>query len=191
MPRFKTVLPNIDYGVDAKIEYPQISNQVNQVPEVFARWGSGQQGPQHCFVDDWRIEAIWRHKFKMVEKVIMSGCAIAPDFTVEHDSPLVHAIHQVWRSRVVARYWQDHGVYVIPALQWSRPEINKHLFQGLEKCAVVAVRSPTRGTEDQWYQCAGQFLQICRPELVLHFGTKRGLDIWPNSLNLSLKTCVW
>lgn len=189
MSRHQLILPDIDYGQDEAFQFPGISNIYNQsiLPDKFHRWGSQNDNPLHCFVDDWRIEAIWRHRFKMVDKVILSGFAVLPDFTVETDTPLIHAVYQVWRSRVIGRYWQDHGVNVIPALQWSRPSINPHLFADLDQCDIVAVRSPTRGSEAEWIQCAEQFLSFHQPKLVLHFGTRRGLQVWPRAINLNLR----
>lgn len=197
MNRFSLILPDIDYGPDASFQFPMLQNRLNDfpyryetlpaLPLKFHRWGSQKDSPFHCFVDDWRIEAIWRHKNKMIDRVALSHFAVLPDFTVETDSPLVDAFYQVWRSRVIGRYWQDHGVYSIPALQWSRTEINHFLFSGLDDVEVVAVRSPTRGFLREWLQCAEQFLQIHQPKLVLHFGTKHGFDVWPNAINLNLR----
>lgn len=182
--RYQIQLPQIDYGPDNVLEYPFIANQPVQLPDRFKRYGTQKDEPFHCFVDDWRIEAIWRHRYKMSEKAVLSGVAIAPDFTVELDYPVAYAFYQVWRSRVIARYWQDHGVYVIPVLQWSRPEINHLLFAGLQDCEIVAVRSATKGNEQQWRQCAQQYLEQYSPKLVLHFGTKKGLDVWSNVTNV-------
>lgn len=193
MARYQIVLPDIDYRTVQTFGFPELTNSLSNYPNVqkFARWGSlsrSQQGqfPFHGFVDDWRIEAIWRDKLKGLEKVALTKIAVAPDYTVELDDPLPYAFYQVWRSRVVARYWQDCGVYSIPALQWSRYEINKHLFQGLKNCEVVAVRSPTKGTLENWTQCAQQFLKINQPKLVLHFGTKSGIDVWHNAIQMTL-----
>jgi hypothetical protein len=178
------------------MQYPAISNTHHDFLLLygsspflakFQRWGSQKDTHFHCFVDDWRLEAIWRHKYKMVDKVILSRFAVLPDYTVEIDTPLSYAYHQVWRSRVIGRYWQDHGVFIIPALQWSRVEINPFLFAGLDQAEVVAVRSPTKGTEDDWFRCAEQYLTLHQPKLVLHFGTKRGLSVWPNAINLNLR----
>lgn len=193
MARFTFTLPNINYpnGFD----YPALKNRLADYPnpEQYARWGSlsaVQAGtiPLHGFVDDWRIEAIWRDKFKGLQKVAAVGLAVAPDFTVEHDDPLPHAFYQVWRSRVVAAYWQECGVFAIPALQWSRSSINRHLFKGLHDCEVVAVRSPTRGSVDEWIKEAEHFLKFNSPKRVLHFGTKAGIDIWGGcAVNLNLR----
>jgi hypothetical protein len=186
MTRYVLELPDIDYQGD-NIAFPVISNRLTDIPERFYRYGNAKDAPFHCFVDDWRLEAIWRDPFKMVDRFILCQTVIAPDFTVETNDPLIHALYQVWRSRVIGRWWQDHGLTVIPALQWSRPEINPFLFAGLSQCDIVAVRSPTRGYVDQWRQCAEQFLMIHQPKLVLHFGTKTGLDVWPYAINLNLK----
>jgi hypothetical protein len=186
MARLKLALPGINYGSDDQIEFPALSNSLTLLPDKFYRWGSQQDKPFHCFVDDWRLEAIWRDQYKMLDRVCLAGFAIAPDYTVDKNHPLPFAFYQVWRSRVVARWWQDHGVYVVPVLQWSRPAINHFLFAGLHNCEVVAVRSPTRGTQDQWLECVGQYLEFNQPKLVLHFGTKSCFNVWPNALNLKL-----
>lgn len=189
MTRFSLILPDIDYGLDELLQYPVVTNHIDgfALPGKMYRWGTQADRPFHCFVDDWRIEAIWRNPHKMLDRVIMSRVAVLPDFTIETDTPLVHAIYQVWRSRTIGQYWQNHGVFCIPALQWSRPVINRFLFDGLGQCDVVAVRSPTRGSAYAWEHCARQFLEIYQPELVLHFGTKAGMDVWPNAINLNLR----
>jgi len=175
-------------------DFPQLSNRVldYSFPERFARWGSLKASdtrsvPLHGFVDDWRIEAIWRDELKGLEKVYYQGVAVAPDYTVENDYPLPLAFYNVWRSRVVSRFWQENGIFAIPALQWSRPEINQYLFRGLADCEIVAVRSPTRGFVKEWEFCARQFLEQNSPKLVLHFGTKSGFGIWENAINLNLR----
>lgn len=195
MTRFYITLPDIDYGNDSTVQFPVISNRLDDfvisndksLAIKFHRWGTQSDNPFHCFVDDWRLESIWRHKYKMVDRVLMSRFACLPDYTVETNTPLAYAFYQVWRSRTVGRFWQDHGVFCIPTLQWSRVTINTFLFSGLQDAEVLAVRSPSAGFLDDWIQCAEQFLSIHQPKLVLHFGTKRGLSVWPNAINLNLR----
>ena len=173
MSQYTLVLPDIDYGSDRQmIVYPALSNYVDDfdLRGKFFRWGTQAGQAFYTFV-----------------QVMLSVQGIAPDFTIEIDTPLIYAIYQTWRSRVFAHYWQCHGLNVIPVLQRSRPETNSPLFTGLFECEVVAVRSPTRGTEQQWQACAEQFLEIHRPELVLHFGTKAGFQVWPDAINLNLR----
>lgn len=195
MARFNPVLPDIDYA--SGFNFPPLSNSLADFTDLFPapdqrfkvyRYGTQSDGqPFHCFVDDFRLEAIWRHKDKKVDSLVLSPFAVLPDFTVETNYPLPYAFYQVWRSRVIGAWWASHGLYVIPTLQWGDPNINPFLFLGLEACQVVAVRSPSKGSYPAWYHGVRQFLDICQPQLVLHFGMKAGIDVWPNAMNLNLR----
>jgi len=181
------LIPSVNYGKsynDVSVLFPQISNKLTKsvkIPREFWCWNNSkntQNLPKHCYVSDWRIDAIWRNEIYSLQHVLIPNIAIAPDFTVYRDDPVMQAVYQVWRSRCVARYWQDAGVFVIPTLSWARPEINALLFQGLERCDVVAIRTATKGVEREWRESVEQFLMMCKPKLVLQFGTKKGLDVW-------------
>lgn len=190
---YPIVLPKIEYSDG--FQFPIISNTYSKMklPYQFHRWGSSTNpfNFYHGFVDDFRLESIWRDDFKMIDRV-MSGLVITPDFTVDSNDPLPFAFHQVWRSRVIGRFWQDHGIFVIPCLQWSNFDDNLFLFSGLEKSEVIAVRSPTRGYQKEWCKNVEQFLTIYKPKCVLQFGTKQSFGIWEtagikHSFNLNLR----
>lgn len=175
-------LPRIDYSDTNAFVFPALSNKLIgfDLNAGFNRFGSCKPLPFHCFVDDWRLESIWRDSHFMLNRFIdeKSPLAIAPDFTVDKDYPLPFAFHQVWRSRVIAAYWQKAGVYTVPCIKYSRPAINAVLFDGLASCEVVAIRSPSRGDEKIFCNAARQFLEMNNPSLVLHFGTSRGFRVW-------------
>ena len=174
--RFTISLPDIDYRTHSLLSFPELSNTIQHypMPEKFVRWGSQSAQdflPMHGFTDDWRIESIWRDKYKGLSKVLhCGGVAVAPDYTVDHSDPFPYVFYQVWRSRVIARYWQESGVFAIPVLQWTHNDaINRVLFSGLKYCDVIAVRSPSKGTLDTWLKYAKKFLAVNgHPCLVLH-----------------------
>ncbi len=172
--------------------FPSISNRLSDFSfPQFVRYGSQTQpAPFHCFVDDWRLESIWRSDSKFVEKALLVGSAVAPDFSVYSDFPYLHSMYQIWRSRLICAWWSSHGVFSIPVLQWtcSRDSQLPDYFQGLHDCDVIAVRCPSREPDviEDYLICARRFLQIHQPKLVLHFGLQRGSDVWPNSLVLPL-----
>ncbi|WP_415878987.1 DUF4417 domain-containing protein [Methylomonas sp. TEB] len=181
MSRHQLTFPNVPYFGNL----PILQNSIDQYhPTVFSRFASWPHGPFHCFVDDWRLEAIWRNPIKHVDRAALAGVCTAPDFSVFFDYPYHLAMYQIWRSRLVAAFWAAHGVYVVPVLQWTHAEDERlhDYFQGLQWCDVVAVRCPTKGSEieDDWQRCAEAFLAVHRPELVLHFGCARGSEVWPN-----------
>ncbi|MDD5215336.1 MAG: DUF4417 domain-containing protein [Methylococcales bacterium] len=180
-------VPFINYGRSYNNHcelYPPISNKLTRrvkIPREFWCWNNShntQTLPKHCYVADWRLEAIWRNELYSLHHVAAPKISIAPDFSVHLDDPVTQAIYQVFRSRCVARFWQENGVFVIPTISWSRPEINEFLFRGLEHCEIVAIRTAGKNVEREWRESVEQFLSLCRPKLVLQFGTKLGLNAW-------------
>ncbi len=171
-------LPDVQYFG----EYPVISNNKQDFKNIsFTRYGSGASGPFHCFVDDWRLEAIWRDPLYMVDRAFHAGTVVLPDFSIFPHYPNMLAKYQVWRSRLIGAYWQLQGVTIIPVLQWTSSEdvYIEQYFQGLKQCQVVAVRAPTKGHESDWYKCAELFQQDYKGQ-ILHFGPKRGFEVWRN-----------
>ncbi len=123
----------------------------------------------------------------MLDRAQAACVVVAPDFSIFPDFPPVFARYQIWRSRLIAAYWQQNGVNVIPCLQWTHPNDPDLLsyFSGLSKCRVVAVRSPSRGYEKDWIRCA-EIFQASFSGVVLHFGPKRGSEVWKSRLILPL-----
>jgi len=155
---------------------------------TWSRFGSGGTADaRHCFVDDWRLEHLWRRQGQGLGKAICAGILTAPDFTIETNYPEEIATFQVYRSNLLAYYWMGNGVTVIPVLQWG-DESTFHLspkYIGLR--SVVAVRGPGKGKDEQRRWMAGaEFMQYyLKPSLVLHFGRPvKGL--WNNALFLPL-----
>jgi len=181
--RVTLTIPNVAYTGS----FPYLSNKLSDYRNIqFFRYGSKTEIlPFHCFVDDWRLEGIWRSPTKFVEKALLAGTVVAPDFSVYANYPEIYSLYQIWRSRIVCAWWADHGVYSIPVLQWTHskdPHLDKY-FAGLTDCEVIAVRCPSRDPEviADYRQCAERFLQIHQPKLILHFGLDRGSECWPIS----------
>lgn len=153
----------------------------------WGRFGSGgQANARHCFVDDYRLEHLWRRPGQGLLKAIEADIITAPDFTIEESFPAELVQYQVWRSRVLAAYWQEYDVHVIPALQWGSPESFPICARGIRKGSVVAVRGPQRGSEPAWAAGAAYMQEAIQPQLVLHFGNE--LKIWDNAIYLPLRT---
>lgn len=193
-------IPEIDYGksYDSIAElYPCLSNKLDDfvMPEHFYPWADSRLAfkfPKHCYVHDRKLETIWRDDLKGLDHVVYPKLSIAPDFSIHQDEPLMYAIYQVWRSRSIARYWQEAGVFVIPTIAWARPAINRCLFHGLADCEVVAIRTARKGCEREWVAACREFQQVNSPRLVLQFGTKQGLGVWDcEVINLNVSDRIW
>lgn len=154
----------------------------------WGRFGSGGTfAARHCFVDDWRLEHLWRRHGQGLAKAICTGIVTAPDYSIETFFPLEVAAYQVYRSNLLAFYWLHNGVTVIPVLQWGN-ETTFHLSpQYIGPCSVVAVRGPGKGKDELARWMAGaEFMQArLKPFLVLHFGRKVP-GVWENALFIPL-----
>lgn len=182
-----------------KLELPPLPNysgfmfrclidQANWESLTWSRFGSGgSSDARHCFVDDWRLEHLWRRHGQGLAKAICTGIITAPDFTIETHYPLEIAVFQVYRSNLLAYYWLLNLVTVVPVLQWGN-ESTFHLSpKYIGPRSVVAVRGPGKGKDEQrrWMAGAEYMKAAIKPALVLHFGRKVE-NFWENALFLPL-----
>jgi len=185
--RYKPTIPQVELHGNG---YPKLfcpSDVIDFENIKWARFGSGGVAEaRHCFVDDWRLEHLWRRQGQGLAKAIFNGVMTAPDFTIEKDHPIPFANYQVWRSAVLAKYWQDNGVVVVPVLQWGNPSQYDLCLSSIVEGSVVAVRGPQRGTESEWIKAAIRIQELLRPQIVLHFGRK--VDVWKHPIYLKLNS---
>jgi hypothetical protein len=139
----------------------------------WSRYGSGGNALcRHMFVDDWRLEPLWRNQQRAFVNVMACHVVTAPDFTIDLHYPLPLAQYQIWRSAALASFWQSLGSIVVPVLQWGSPDTFPFCTAGIQKGSVVAVRGPSKGTEDSWSDGAAYMQAHLDPSLVLFFGRK-------------------
>lgn len=184
--RYKTSYPpmDLDYNHEFNVFCP------DNLPHhlTWARFGSGGVAhARHCFVDDWRLEHLWRRPGQGLAKALSIGIITAPDYTIETHFPQELVSYQVWRSRVLTAYWQEYGVTVVPVLQWGCPQSFALCARGIRPGSVVAVRGPQRGTEQAWLAGARFMADTIQPSLVLHFG-RSVQGVWPRALFLPLNS---
>ena len=141
--------------------------------------------PRHTFVDDWRLEPLWRDQYLGISSVIQSPFCFTPDYTVYANDNYYHSSWQIYRSRLIGAYWYSHGLFVIPVLQWQPKHLNLTL-EGLSKVQILAVRSPTKGKEREWFKSARAINDLLPGRLFLHFGTRNGITAWSKALQIPL-----
>lgn len=134
------------------------------IPDRFAARGRWTSGPLHTFCDDYRQEFFWRRPEEGLLVALTAGVATAPDFTVWTDDPAEWADYQVWRSALVASYWQAHGVDVLPVVTFAG---NPARF--VHPGSAWAVRGPTEATPEYLDRLAA-WADSCRPGLLVVFG---------------------
>jgi len=185
--RYKMELPPIENPSSFLIRCPLDGADWEKLS--WSRFGSGGvSSARHCFVDDWRLEHLWRRHGQGLAKAICIGIMTAPDFTIETDFPIELAIYQVYRANLLAHYWMLNGVITVPVLQWGNPS-TFHLSRNyIGPGSVVAVRGPGKGKKElaNWISGAEYMQAFLSPSLVLHFGRKVP-NVWKNTLFFPLR----
>jgi len=93
----------------------------------------------HFFMDDYKFERVWNKPKRFLPLVQAYGGAIAPDFSLYREMPLVQQMFSVFKSRVMGYWWSRNGVSVIPNVRWGDARTHKFCFDGIPKASVVAI----------------------------------------------------
>lgn len=107
-----------------------VAMRLNRVP---ARRGV------HFFIDDYQFDRVWNAPERYVAALRRFDCVFTPDFSLYLDMPRAMKIWNIYRARLIGRYWSEHGVRVVPALSWAEPETFDFCFEGLPTRSTLAV----------------------------------------------------
>lgn len=68
-------------------------------------------GTRHFYVDDAKFEGCWARP----DKLLASNCTVAieANFSTWPDMPRIQVLHDIYRKRAMARYWQGFGVRIV------------------------------------------------------------------------------
>lgn len=132
-----------------------------------------EDGAVHFFRDDYRFETVWNRPVQTLESVRGWGMALGPDFSVFTDWPLTIQLWNIHRARWVSRWWQEHGIRVVPTLTWSDERSFDFAFLGVPAGGMVAVSTMgIRKPDEKRAFLAGyrEMLTRLSPSLVLCYG---------------------
>jgi hypothetical protein len=126
------------------------------------------------FVDDYRFVCAWSYPSRMVAALAGLGLAAVcePDFSLWADDPRAEQLHAVYRSRWVARYWQECGLHVIPSLNWSDEASFAWAWAGLPVgVEVAAVECRSCGSARREFNAGlAAACEVVRPRNLIIYG---------------------
>jgi hypothetical protein len=158
-------------------------------PEILGLVPFTSPGPQaghacHFFLDDYRFERVWNRPSVYVPMLSQFPVVLTPDFSLYTDWPLSVNLWNIYRSRWLGRYWQEHGITVVPTVGWAGESSFSFCFQGIPVGSTVALSPPDIRSSDVLYKFLAGFqemLRRVRPIAVWSYGTlpvqARSLDI--------------
>jgi hypothetical protein len=122
----------------------------------------------HFFIDDDKFDETWKSPKDYLKEIGQYKQTMSPGFSVYYNMAGALQVFNVFRSRWLGAYWQEHGMTVIPTLVWADKPSFEFCFDGVEQGSVVAVT--TLGQRDvEWTYMQG-FAKMCEsiePETVI------------------------
>lgn len=150
-----------------------------RIPENIRLKGYRQQRPDridiskdicHFFLFDEKFITTFSRPRAALGHVRKYYAALEPNFSLYSDWPLAVQIYNTFRTRWVGRFWQEHGVKVIPTVNWSTPASYSFCFLGIPRNQIVAIKVPDirkPATRFLFIQGFEQMRQILKPKLVI------------------------
>lgn len=129
----------------------------------------------HFFIDDYRFLRLWNAPVKYTGLLKKFRCVFSPDFSLYTDYPRAMQIYNHYRKHVLAAYWQNEGVTVVPTISWSTRDSFDWCFDGEPCGGTVAISSvgTQASAESKQLFLDGYFemLKRLRPETVIFYGS--------------------
>lgn len=128
----------------------------------------------HFFLDDFRFESVWSQLHTGLVRVKRYWGALTPDFSQYTNWPSVCQQWNHYRQQWLGRYWQEHGVKIIPTVNWSTPDSYYWCFAGIPQHQIVALSVPdlrSYATKREFMAGYRQMLKVLQPSTVFVYGT--------------------
>lgn len=176
------LLPETHTG---KYDFPIVarytgSPPLSLIPFNYAKSYSDRNAGVHFFIDDYQFERLWRFPDRYLPLLQEYDYILTPDFSIYVDMPLTLKIYNIYRNRVLAHYWQQNGITVIPTLQWADYRSFDFCFTGIEPGGTVAVSTlgSLQNPKSRRYWVVGmqQAIDKLQPSTVLLYGTPIDFD---------------
>lgn len=147
-------------------------------PDVLGyNYAKGEDLPEekicHFYLDDYQFDRVWKDPDLYVDKMRQFRAVLAPDFSLYTDFPRAVQIYNHYRKHWVARYWQEHGVKVIPTICWSTPDSFEWCFDGEPREATVSISVLGCNKNEQmkrdFWVGFNEAVRVLRPKRILLF----------------------
>lgn len=123
-----------------------LPQRFKSVPEgmSYLAYGSRPHGSEanvvHFYVDDYRFEPLW-HRVGGIIPQYKFDYLISPDFSVLPIAYYPQQLFQVFRNRMLTRYWQKmYDLQIIFSISWGLPPTYEFCFDGIPPNSVVSVK---------------------------------------------------
>ncbi len=132
-----------------------------------------------CFQDDYKIERIWNNPYRYCSIMSNFPFVASPDYSLYEGMPMEMQRWNVFRSRLVAAFWQRKGINVFPTISWSDERSFEFCFDGVNGGTVVISTLGSMKREESkklWKDGATEMMNRIKPDIVILYGPKVDFD---------------
>ena len=157
--------------------YPVHIDNLENIPLQGFNYALKEKHPEnigvHFFLHDYQFERVWKYPDRYTECLSKFAFVLSPDFSPYADIPKSLKVFNIYRKMWCGRYWQEHGMNVIPTVTWGNDEDLDWCLEGLPKHSTIAVSTMGEGRwanfkalKSNW----NRILDTLEPETILLYG---------------------
>lgn len=121
---YRSMLNDCLYESNNEFDIPNLlmEKQAGKLQLPFAPWGADSRlrkdvATYHFYVDDYRFEAIWKDPVKVLTSGVKA--LVEPNLSVYDTTPIAYGLHQIYKKRWIARFFQECGLLIYADLNVS------------------------------------------------------------------------
>lgn len=171
------------YGLDVEDGIPKVAPyngplDFDLVPFTARVRHSGKGEAVHFFLYDDTFVSVWYKLEAATHSLCKFEYLFAPDFSLFTDDERFHLINKLnmFRSRLIAAYWQKCGFKVIPVASWGDANSFSYCFKGLPEHSVIAVcgigHDHNNAARTLWHLGIAELTKRKKPTRIIVYGGK-------------------
>ena len=169
--------------------YPVHIDNLQDIPLQGFNYALKEQHPEnigvHFFLHDYQFERVWKYPDRYTECLSKFAFVLSPDFSPYADTPKAIKVFNIYRKMWCGRYWQEHGLKVIPTITWGNDEDLEWCLEGVPKHSTIAISTMGEGRwanfnslKSNWHR----ILDRLEPETILLYGKDLSNELEGNIL---------
>lgn len=134
-----------------------------------------ETGILHFWCDDYMFERFWQTPHKYLRVLRTYRAVVMPDYSMYWDWPDALNIYNCWRNHVLARFWQDEGITVVPSSGWTTARDYDWCFsadpkESIMACSTIGV-TKNQGNRKRFNAGYAEMIRRLNPKRILLYGT--------------------
>ena len=129
--------------------YPVHIDNLKEIPLQGFNYALKETHPEnigvHFFLHDYQFERVWKYPDRYTECLSKFAFVLSPDFSPYADIPKALKVFNIYRKMWCGRYWQEHGIKVIPTVTWGNDEDLEWCLEGVPKHSTIAISTMGEG----------------------------------------------